>query len=95
MLAALADGKDILTIEGLAEGDRLSVLQKAFVDEGAVQCGFCTPGMVLSAHALIKKHGRPTEQQIKTGMAGNLGRCAAYKQIINAVQKAADEMDKQ
>ncbi len=93
MLAALADGKDILTIEGLAEGDRLSVLQRAFVDEGAVQCGFCTPGMVLSAHALIKKHGHPTEQQIKTGMAGNLCRCAAYKQIINAVQKAADEMD--
>jgi len=92
-LAALADGKDILTIEGLQEGQHLSALQQAFIDEGAVQCGFCTPGMILSAHALIRKHPRPTEQQIKTGMAGNMCRCAAYPQIIKAVQKAAEQIE--
>jgi carbon-monoxide dehydrogenase small subunit len=92
-LAVLADGKDILTIEGLQEGQRLSALQQAFIDEGAVQCGFCTPGMILSAHALIRKHRRPTEQQIKTGMAGNMCRCAAYPQIIKAVQKAAEQIE--
>jgi carbon-monoxide dehydrogenase small subunit len=91
-LAALADGRDIVTIEGLKEGDRLSALQQAFIDEGAVQCGFCTPGMILSAHALIRKYRRPTEAQIKTGMAGNMCRCAAYPQIIKAVQKAAEQM---
>jgi carbon-monoxide dehydrogenase small subunit len=91
-LAALADGKDILTIEGLQEGDRLSALQQAFIDEGAIQCGFCTPGMILSAHALIRKYRQPTEEQIKTGMAGNMCRCAAYPQIIKAVQKAAEQM---
>lgn len=91
-LAALADGKDILTIEGVSEEEGLSVLQQAFIDEGAVQCGYCTPGMILTAHALIKKHGKPTVQQIKTGMSGNLCRCAAYNQIINAVQSAADKV---
>ncbi len=94
MLAALCGGKDIVTIEGIGEEDGLSRLQQAFVEEGAVQCGFCTPGMVLSAHALIKKYGKPTAQQIKTGMAGNLCRCAAYNQIINAVQRAAEEVAK-
>ncbi|MDR2403938.1 MAG: (2Fe-2S)-binding protein [Spirochaetaceae bacterium] len=91
--AALADGKDILTIEGIQEGDRLSALQQAFIDQGAVQCGFCTPGMILSAHALIRKYRRPTEEQIKTGMAGNMCRCAAYPQIIKAVQKAAEQTE--
>jgi carbon-monoxide dehydrogenase small subunit len=91
-LAALADGKDILTIEGVGEGDRLSALQQAFIDEGAIQCGFCTPGMILSAHALIRKYRQPTAEQIKTGMAGNMCRCAAYPQIVKAVQKAAEQM---
>ncbi len=91
-LAALADGKEIVTIEGVGENEGLSLLQQAFIDEGAVQCGYCTPGMILSAHALIKKYGKPTVQQIKTGLSGNLCRCAAYNQIINAVQRAADKL---
>jgi len=88
-LTAAADGKEILTIEGLANGGRLDALQQAFVDEGAVQCGYCTPGMILSAHALLEKYEYPTAAQIKRGLAGNMCRCAAYQQIINAVQKAA------
>jgi carbon-monoxide dehydrogenase small subunit len=90
-LSALAGGKDILTIEGIGGGADLSVLQQAFIDEGAVQCGFCTPGMILSAHALIRKYEHPTAEQIKTGMAGNMCRCAAYPQIIKAVQRAAEQ----
>jgi carbon-monoxide dehydrogenase small subunit len=94
VLAPLADGKDILTIEGMADENGLSVLQQAFIDAGAIQCGFCTPGMILSAHALIRKYGRPTNEQIKKGMAGNLCRCACYNQISNAVQQAADKMNR-
>jgi carbon-monoxide dehydrogenase small subunit len=92
ILAPTVEGKHILTIEGLSDGNRLSALQQAFIDEGAIQCGFCTPGMILAAHALIGKYGRPTADQIKRGLSGNLCRCAAYNQIINAVQKAADVM---
>jgi len=94
MLAALADGKDILTIEGISSGRELSVLQQAFVDEGAIQCGYCTPGMILTAHALLKKNKNPTAEDIKRELAGNMCRCAAYNQIINAVQKAAREENK-
>lgn len=93
VLAALVDGKEILTIEGLADGFDLHPVQQAFVDEGAIQCGFCTPGMVLSAYALLKKNPHPTADEIRTGMAGNFCRCAAYGQIINAVQKAGDMLD--
>ncbi|MDR3225639.1 MAG: (2Fe-2S)-binding protein [Clostridiales Family XIII bacterium] len=92
ILAPLVEGKDILTIEGLSDEDGLSALQQAFIDEGAIQCGFCTPGMILTAHALIGKYGKPTAGQIRKGLSGNLCRCAAYNQIINAVQKAADDM---
>jgi carbon-monoxide dehydrogenase small subunit len=88
-LAAMADGRDLLTIEGISQGGELSVLQRAFVEEGAVQCGDCTPGMILSADALLKKNPSPTAEQIKTGMAGNMCRCGAYNQIIKAVQKTA------
>jgi len=66
-------------------------LQQAFIDEGAVQCGFCTPGFILSAHALLKRHPQPTEEEIKQGLAGNLCRCTGYQNIIRAVQKAANE----
>ncbi|MBR0026755.1 MAG: (2Fe-2S)-binding protein [Clostridia bacterium] len=90
-LAALADGKDILTIEGISDGRELSVLQQAFIDEGAIQCGFCTPGMILTAHALLKKNPNPTAEDIKRELAGNMCRCAAYEQITKAVQKAAKE----
>jgi len=88
-LAALADGKEILTIEGVSQDGELSDLQQAFIEEGAVQCGFCSPGMILSAQALLEKYEWPTAEQIKTGLAGNMCRCAAYQQIIAAVQKTA------
>ena len=87
-----AEGCDILTIEGLAgPGSRLHPIQQAFVDKGAVQCGFCTPGMVLSAKALLDRTPHPDEAQIKTALAGNLCRCTGYTQIIEAVQAAAGE----
>jgi len=92
ILAPLVSGKEILTIEGLSNGKDLSTLQQAFIDEGAIQCGFCTPGMILTAYALIGKYGKPTADQIRKGLSGNLCRCAAYNQIINAVWKAADDM---
>lgn len=88
-LAAEADGKTVLTIEGLAEGNELHPVQKAFVEKGAIQCGFCTPGMVLSAYALLKRNPNPTVNEIKRGLSGNMCRCAAYVQIIEAVQEAA------
>lgn len=91
-LAALADGKDITTIEGMANGFELHPVQQAFVDAGAIQCGFCTPGMVLSASALIERDHRPTEEVIKKSLSGNFCRCSAYEQIIDAVQRAAKEM---
>jgi len=91
-LAALADGKEITTIEGMANGFELHPVQQAFVDAGAIQCGFCTPGMVLSASALIERNHRPTEDEIKKSLSGNFCRCSAYEQIIDAVQRAAKEM---
>lgn len=88
-LAALADGKEITTIEGLSIDGKLSPIQQAFVDAGAIQCGFCTPGMVLTTHALLQKNPDPTVEEIKTALSGNLCRCATYQQIIEAVQIAA------
>lgn len=88
-LAALADGKEILTIEGLSKDDELTVLQQCFIDEGAVQCGFCTPGFILAAYALLLKNPSPTREEIKKGLAGNLCRCTGYQNIIRAVEKAA------
>ena len=88
-LAQLADGKAITTIESLDENGILSPVQQAFIEEGAFQCGFCTPGFVLMAHQLLKEIPSPTEQQIRDYLAGNLCRCAAYPEIIKAVQKAS------
>jgi carbon-monoxide dehydrogenase small subunit len=85
-LAVEVDGKNILTIEGLAQGGELHPLQKAFVDEGAVQCGFCTPGMILSAKALLDENPHPSEEEIKRGIAGNFCRCTGYQKIIKAIQ---------
>jgi aerobic-type carbon monoxide dehydrogenase small subunit (CoxS/CutS family) len=87
-LAAWAEGKNIMTIEGLAKEGELTKLQQAFIDEGAIQCGYCTPGVILSAHALLQKNSSPTEEEIKRDLAGNMCRCAAYEHIIRAVQKA-------
>ena len=85
-----AEGRSVVTIEGLAApGGRLHPIQQAFVDHGAVQCGFCTPGMVLSAKALLDRSAEPDEGAIQTALAGNICRCTGYTQIIEAVQAAA------
>jgi aerobic carbon-monoxide dehydrogenase small subunit len=89
LLAVQADGKNITTIEGLASGDRLHPLQKSFVEEGAIQCGFCTPGMILSAKALLDTTPEPSEHQIREALSGNLCRCTGYVRIVEAVKKAA------
>jgi len=90
VLAAEADGKEITTVEGLADGDKLHPLQQAFVDHGGLQCGFCTPGMILSAKALLDKNPHPTEEEIKQGIAGNLCRCTGYAKIIESIKAAAE-----
>ncbi|HJX03847.1 MAG TPA: (2Fe-2S)-binding protein [Dehalococcoidia bacterium] len=83
------DGQDITTIEGLAQGGVLHPLQQAFVDEGAVQCGFCTPGMILMAKAILDANPRPSESEVREALAGNLCRCTGYDKIVKAVLKAA------
>ncbi len=88
-LAALADGKRITTIEGLSHDGVLSPIQQAFVDAGAVQCGFCTPGMVLSAYALLKRNPNPSVDEIKRSLSGNLCRCGTYEHVTRAVQMVA------
>lgn len=91
VLAINADGADILTVEGLAHEDgTLDPLQQAFIDEGAIQCGFCTPGMLMSAKALLMDIPHPTEEQVRMRMEGNLCRCTGYMSIVKAVLKAAE-----
>lgn len=92
ILAAETDGSDVLTIEGLSEDGKPGILQQAFLDAGAVQCGFCTPGMIMSAHYLLSNNPRPTEEDIREGLSGNLCRCTGYGMIIQAVNLAADRM---
>jgi aerobic-type carbon monoxide dehydrogenase small subunit (CoxS/CutS family) len=85
-------GKEVLTIEGLAQNGKLHPLQKAFIEHDALQCGFCTPGMVLNAYSLLLKNPRPTRAQIVQGMEGNLCRCGAHNRIIRAIESAAEKM---
>jgi len=92
MLAAEADGSEILTVEGLSVDGKLSPLQKAFLDFGAAQCGFCIPGQLMSAHALLMSNQQPTPEEIHEALAGNLCRCAGYEQITEAVLAAAEEV---
>jgi len=89
---SLADGKSITTIEGLAQGDTLHPVQEAFLHEGAMQCGYCTSGMVLSATALLQEEPDPTDEEIVAGMNGNICRCNGYVKIMNAVRRAAGKM---
>jgi carbon-monoxide dehydrogenase small subunit len=90
--APQVEGRDVLTIEGLADGHRLHPLQAAFVEQGAVQCGFCTPGFVLSAYALLRSNSAPTDEEILTALEGNLCRCTGYGKIVSAVRSAAERM---
>ena len=85
-------GREVLTIEGLARKGELSALQTAFVEETAIQCGYCTPGMIMSAKALLTKNPDPEEEDIRMALAGNICRCSGYHQIIRAVQRAAKEI---
>lgn len=94
MLAVEADGSEILTVEGLAVGGSLSPLQQAFLDHGAAQCGFCIPGQLMSAHALLIGNPHPTPDEIHEALAGNLCRCAGYEQITEAVLAAAEEVER-
>ena len=89
-LAAFADGSDLVTVEGLSKEGVLHPVQQAFIDKGAFQCGFCTPGMVLMTKELLEQHPHPTDDQIRHYLSGNLCRCAAYPEIVQAVKKAAE-----
>jgi len=95
LLAVDADGKAVTTIEGLADGEKLHPLQAAFVEKGAVQCGFCTPGMILSAKALLDRNPTASEEEIRFEIAGNLCRCTGYAKIVEAVQTVAANKDKE
>ena len=92
MLAVEAEGRQITTIEGIARNGQLHPVQKALVEQGGVQCGFCTPGVVISAVALLEENPRPTAAEIRRALAGNLCRCTGYTKIVEAIQKAAKEM---
>ncbi|MFI7700963.1 (2Fe-2S)-binding protein [Nonomuraea sp. NPDC049480] len=87
--AGQAEGRRVRTVEGLAEGDRLSTVQEAFVECGAVQCGFCTPGLLVQAHDLLERVERPSDAEIREALAGNLCRCTGYEKILDAVRLAA------
>ena len=93
MLAAQADGTEITTIEGIANGDELHPMQKAFHENHGLQCGYCTPGMVMSAIELVGENKKLTEKQIREGLEGNICRCTGYHNIVKSVQAAAHEMD--
>ena len=93
-LAIAVRDKEILTIEGLSKGTQLHPLQQAFIDQGAIQCGFCTPGMILMTKALLDENPSPTRQEVKEGLGGNLCRCTGYVKIIDAVLAAAETVRK-
>jgi aerobic carbon-monoxide dehydrogenase small subunit len=92
VLAPQIEGRQITTVEGLAQGERLSPLQEAFLDHEAVHCGFCTPGTLLSAKALLDRNPSPTEHEIREAISGNLCRCTGYAQIVEAIDGAAEKM---
>lgn len=89
VLAREAEGAEVLTVEGLVKKGRLHPIQQAFVDEGAIQCGYCTPGMVMTTYALLEKNPSPSEEEIKEALSGNICRCTGYLSIIRAVKKSA------
>ena len=91
LLAVQADGASIRTVEGLASGDELSALQQAFSDHHALQCGYCTPGMLVAATALLESNARPTDEEIRKGLQGNICRCTGYWNIVDAVRAASGQ----
>jgi carbon-monoxide dehydrogenase small subunit len=90
--AGQAAGRDVITVEGMAEGDDLHPVQQAFVDNGAVQCGFCTPGLLVAVHDLLAREPNPGDQEIREALAGNLCRCTGYEKILDAVRDAAGRL---
>ena len=92
LLSASLQGKSIVTIEGLGTPDTLHPIQAAFIEAGGIQCGFCTPGMILTTKAMLDKNPKPSEQEVKEGLSGNLCRCTGYTKILDAVQMAVEKM---
>lgn len=90
-LAVLADGKEILTIEGLEKNGQMHEIQEAFIRHGAVQCGFCSPGMIMSVKNLLDNNPKPTEEEIRRGMSGNLCRCTGYQQMVDAIKEVSGQ----
>jgi aerobic carbon-monoxide dehydrogenase small subunit len=93
VLAVQADGRSVTTIEGLAASENLHPIQEAFWEEHGLQCGYCTPGMILCAHDLLQQNASPTEEEIRDGIGGNLCRCTGYQHIVNAVKAASRKMN--
>lgn len=93
LLTAMVDGKEVLTIEGLGNEENVHPIQQAFVDEGAIQCGYCTPGMILATKALLDRIPKPTTEEIKEALSGNLCRCTGYEKIIRAVETSARRLN--
>ena len=91
VLAAQANDRSVVTVEGLTDDDELHPIQRAFVDTGAVQCGFCTPGLIVAAHELLRRNPHPSDPDIREALAGNLCRCTGYEKILDAVRLAAAE----
>jgi carbon-monoxide dehydrogenase small subunit len=92
VLAGQAGGREVVTVEGIAGGEGLHPVQEAFVEAGAVQCGFCTPGFVVATHDLLRRNSEPTDAEIREALAGNLCRCTGYEKILDAVRLAAEEI---
>ena len=88
VLAGQAEGREIVTVEGISDGEALHPVQEAFVEAGAVQCGFCTPGLIVATHDLLGRNPEPTEAEVREALAGNLCRCTGYEKILDAVQRA-------
>ena len=91
--AGQAEGREVVTVEGLAEGEELHAVQQAYVEAGAVQCGFCTPGLIVATDDLLGRNPTPTDAEIREALAGNLCRCTGYEKILDAVRLAAERMD--
>jgi carbon-monoxide dehydrogenase small subunit len=92
VLAVQADGRSVATVEGLEQGGKLHAVQEAFTEKHALQCGYCTPGMLMTCSALLERNKRPSEQEIRAAISGNLCRCTGYLNIVKAVQHAAEKM---